>query len=192
MILALSGFVTSFGAHVVAVNLPDYAEKVGFGALMIGLLIAVYDFAELFAKPAAGLIADRHGMRVTLLAGLAVFVLGSLLYLAVPPKLLLIVRFVQGIGAAALSTVSIALVGRFFVEGRGKAFGIYNAVKGAGYVLSPTAGAMLASREGFASVFVASAALGAIAFALTFVIPNDRPAPLEDEDEPSFKGSFKN
>ena len=192
VILALSGFVTSFGAHVVAVNLPDYAEKVGFGALMIGLLIAVYDFAELFAKPAAGFIADRRGMRVTLLAGLIVFVLGSLLYLVVPANLLLIVRFVQGLGAAALSTVSIALVGRFFVEGRGRAFGIYNAVKGAGYVLAPTAGAMLATREGFASVFVASAALGGLAFVLTFVLPNDRPAPLDDDDdEPSFKQLIK-
>ena len=192
VILALSGFVTSFGAHVVAVNLPDYAEKVGFGALMIGLLIAVYDFAELFAKPAAGFIADRRGMRVTLLAGLIVFVLGSLLYLVVPANLLLIVRFVQGLGAAALSTVSIALVGRFFVEGRGRAFGIYNAVKGAGYVLAPTAGAMLATREGFGSVFVASAALGGLAFVLTFVLPNDRPAPLDDDDdEPSFKQLIK-
>src|SRR5437899_1054888 len=88
LILALSGFVTSFGAHVVAVNLPDYAEKVGFGALMIGLLIAVYDFAEVFAKPAAGFIADRRGMRITLLAGLTVFVFGSLLFLVVPAKLL--------------------------------------------------------------------------------------------------------
>ena len=192
VILSLSGFVTSFGAHVVAVNLPDYAEKVGFGALMIGLLIAVYDFAELFAKPAAGFIADRRGMRVTLLAGLIVFVLGSLLYLVVPANLLLIVRFVQGLGAAALSTVSIALVGRFFVEGRGRAFGIYNAVKGAGYVLAPTAGAMLATREGFGSVFVASAALGGLAFVLTFVLPNDRPAPLDDDDdEPSFKQLIK-
>ncbi len=191
VILALSGFVTSFGAHVVAVNLPDYAEKVGFGALMIGLLIAVYDFAELFAKPAAGFIADRRGMRVTLLAGLMVFVLGSLLYLVVPANLLLIVRFVQGLGAAALSTVSIALVGRFFVEGRGRAFGIYNAVKGAGYVLAPTAGAMLATREGFASVFVASAALGGLAFVFTFVLPNDRPAPLDEDDEPSFKQLIK-
>ena len=192
VILALSGFVTSFGAHVVAVNLPDYAEKVGFGALMIGLLIAVYDFAELFAKPAAGFIADRRGMRVTLLAGLIVFILGSLLYLVVPANLLLIVRFVQGLGAAALSTVSIALVGRFFVEGRGRAFGIYNAVKGAGYVLAPTAGAMLATREGFASVFVASAALGGLALVLTFVLPNDRPAPLDDDDdEPSFKQLIK-
>lgn len=190
-ILALSGFVTSFGAHVVAVNLPDYAEQVGLGALMIGLLIAVYDFAELFAKPAAGFLADRRGMRITLLGGLAVFVLGSLLYLVVPPKLLLLVRFVQGLGAAALSTVSIALVGRFYVENRGRAFGIYNAIKGAGYVLAPTAGALLATHHGFSSVFVASAALGTLAFALTFVIPKDRPAPLEEEDESSFKQLFK-
>ena len=191
VILALSGFVTSFGAHVVAVNLPDYAEKVGFGALMIGLLIAVYDFAELFAKPIAGVLADRRGMRVTLMFGLVLFVLGSLLYLVVPGKLLLLVRFVQGLGAAALSTVSIALVGRFYVQGRGRAFGIYNAVKGAGYVLAPTAGAMLATRAGFASVFVASAALGVLALALTFILPRDRPAPLDDDDdEPSFKQLF--
>ena len=103
---------------------------------MIGLLIAVYDFAELFAKPAAGLIADRRGMRITLVVGLTVFALGSLLFLVLPPKLLLVVRFVQGLGAAALSTVSIALVGRFYTTGRGRAFGIYNAVKGAGYVLT--------------------------------------------------------
>jgi len=32
---------------------------VGVGAFVIGLLIAVYDFAELFAKPLAGFIADR-------------------------------------------------------------------------------------------------------------------------------------
>lgn len=63
VILALCGFVTSFGAHIVATNLPAYAQVVGVGALMIGLLVAVYDFAELFAKPAAGFIADRRGMR---------------------------------------------------------------------------------------------------------------------------------
>jgi MFS family permease len=60
-ILALSGFVTSFGAHIVATNLPSYAETAGAGAFTIGLLIAVYDFAELFAKPSAGVIADRQG-----------------------------------------------------------------------------------------------------------------------------------
>ena len=59
LILALCGFVTSFGAHIVATNLPPSAEAVGVGAFVIGLLIAVYDFAELFAKPLAGFIVDR-------------------------------------------------------------------------------------------------------------------------------------
>src|SRR5574341_14725 len=116
-ILALSGFVTSFGAHTVATNLPSYDEAVGVGAFMIGLLIGVYDFAELFAKPFAGFIADRRGMKLTLLVGLGVFVFGSLLFLVISPKLLLLVRFVQGLGAAALSTVSITLVAKYFGEG---------------------------------------------------------------------------
>ena len=133
--LALSGFVTSFGAHVVATNLPTYAETVGAGAFTIGLLIAVYDFAELFAKPAAGIVADRRGMKPVLLLGLVVFIVGSLLFLIINPKLLLVVRFVQGLGAAALSTVSISLVARHFEKGRGRAFGVYNAIKGGGYVV---------------------------------------------------------
>ena len=124
LILALCGFVTSFGAHIVATNLPWYAETAGVGAFMIGLLIGVYDFAELFAKPFAGFIADRRGMKLTLMAGLGIFILGSLLFLFVDPHLLLLVRFVQGLGAAALSTVSITLVAHLFPEGRGKAFGM--------------------------------------------------------------------
>src|SRR5712664_832970 len=146
--LALSGFVTSFGAHVVATNLPTYAEMVGAGAFTIGLLIAVYDFAELFAKPAAGVVADRRGMKPVLLIGLAVFIVGSLLFLIVNPRLLLLVRFVQGLGAAALSTVSISLVARYFETARGRAFGVYNAIKGSGYVVAPVAGGFLANRYG--------------------------------------------
>src|SRR5260370_20090207 len=137
LILALCGFVTSFGAHIVATNLPAYAKTVGTGAFMIGLLIAVYDFAELFAKPVAGFIADRRGMKLTLLVGLAIFILGSLLFLVISPKLLLLVRFVQGLGAPALSTVSITLVAKYFGEGIGKAFGIYNAIEGACFVIAP-------------------------------------------------------
>ncbi|PYU62359.1 MAG: hypothetical protein DMG56_11955 [Acidobacteria bacterium] len=64
-ILGFVGFVTSFGAHIVAVNLPVYARLVGVGVGMIGLLIAAYDLAEIVAKPAFGAIADRAGMKKT-------------------------------------------------------------------------------------------------------------------------------
>jgi MFS family permease len=116
--------------------LPAYADTVGAGALMIGVLIAVYDFAELFAKPAAGFIADRRGMRLMLLVGLIVFLFGSLLFLVINPRMLVLVRFVQGLGAVAPSTVSISLVARYFEPDRGRAFGVYNAIKGAGYVIA--------------------------------------------------------
>ncbi len=192
LILALSGFVTSFGAHIVATNLPAYAQTVGAGAFMIGLLIAVYDFAELFAKPTAGFIADRRGMKLTLLAGLIIFILGSLLFLVISPRLLLLVRFVQGLGAAALSTVSITLVAKYFSAGRGKAFGIYNAIKGAGYVIAPALGGFLAHRYGFSMIFVVSAVLGVVALLLSLFLPPDRSKDekLEDDDDVSLKQFF--
>ena len=188
--LALSGFVTSFGAHIVATNLPIYADAVGAGAFTIGLLIAVYDFAELFAKPAAGIVADRRGMKPVLLIGLVVFIAGSLLFLIINPKLLLLVRFVQGLGAAALSTVSISLVARYFDTGRGRAFGVYNAIKGSGYVVAPAAGGFLASRYGFVTIFMVSASIGLIALLASVFLPNDSGGRLDDDEEPSLRASL--
>lgn len=80
-VLGFVGFVTSFGAHVVAVNLPSYARKVGAGLAVIGVLIAIYDFAEIVAKPLFGSLADHVGMKRTMLAGIVAFVLASLLTL---------------------------------------------------------------------------------------------------------------
>lgn len=188
--LALSGFVTSFGAHVVATNLPIYAETVGAGAFTIGLLIAVYDFAELFAKPAAGIVADRRGMKPVLLLGLVVFIVGSLLFLVISPRLLLLVRFVQGLGAAALSTVSMSLVARYFDTGRGRAFGAYNAIKGSGYVIAPAAGGFLAGRYGFATIFIVSASLGLVVLLASVFLPNHPGGGLDDDEEPSLRTSL--
>jgi MFS transporter, ACDE family, multidrug resistance protein len=192
MILALCGFVTSFGAHIVATNLPPYAKAIGAGAFVIGLLIAVYDFAELFAKPLAGFMADRRGMKLTLLVGLSIFVAGSLLFLIIDPKLLLLVRFVQGLGAAALSTVSIALVAKYFAHGRGRAFGIYNAIKGAGYVIAPALGGFLIHAYSFGMIFIVSASVGAFALLLSLLLPRDqnKSESLEDDDEITLRQFF--
>ena len=171
LILGFVGFVTSFGAHIVAVNLPTYAEQVGVGVAVIGLLIAVYDLAEIIAKPLFGALADRRGMKQTMLAGIALFVVASLAYPLIDPRLLIVVRFVQGIGAAALSAVSLALIGIYYRERPGRSYGIYNAIKGAGYVLSPIIGTALVWRSQFAAIFLASAAVGALAFGLTLLLP---------------------
>ena len=188
IILGIVAFVTSFGAHIVAVNLPSYAAQVGVGVAMIGLLIAAYDAAEVVAKPVFGAIADRRGMKQTMLVGLALFIIASLAYLWVDPRLLLLIRFLQGVGAAALSAVSLALVGAYAVEQRGRAYGIYNGIKGAGYVVSPIIGGAIVLRADFAMIFLAAAAIGALAFLLSLFLPKpkiDIKPGLEDDDDDS-------
>lgn len=197
-ILGFIGFVTSFGAHIVAINLPSYAKEVGIGLALIGVLIAAYDFAEIIAKPIFGALADRQGMKRTMMVGIIVFILASLLYLVVSPKLLILVRFLQGVGAAALSAVSLALVAEYYKENRGKAYGIYNAIKGAGYVLSPVIGGYIVLRSHFSGIFIATACVGLLALVLAFFLPktaNDKKAELDDDDDFSIKGfisAFKN
>jgi MFS family permease len=95
-------------------------------------------------------------------------------FLGLPPRLLLLVRFFQGLGAAALSIASAALVAELFPERRGRAFGIYNAIKGAGYVLSPIIGGAIVWSSSFSMVFVACFAVGFLAFVLCLGLPKDR------------------
>ena len=186
-ILGFVGFVTSFGAHVVAVNLPTYAKEVGVGLAFIGLLIAAYDFAEIIAKPIFGILGDRVGMKKTMLAGIALFTLASILYPFINPQLLIMVRFLQGVGAAALSAVSLALIGIYFKENRGKAYGIYNAIKGAGYVASPVIGGAIVVQSNFSGIFYATAGIGVVAFMISVFLPDpDTPKKFGHDDDDDF------
>jgi MFS transporter, ACDE family, multidrug resistance protein len=185
-VLGFVGFVTSFGAHIVAVNLPTYAKEVGVGVAMIGVLIAVYEFAEIVAKPLFGALADHVGMKKTMLSGIAVFIAASLFYPLVDPRLLVVVRFAQSMGAAALSTVSAALVGIYFTDNRGRAYGIYNGIKGAGYVVSPAVGGLIVQQVNFTAIFYASAVVGGVAFLISLALPNPPTgggAKLGDEED---------
>jgi DHA1 family tetracycline resistance protein-like MFS transporter len=164
----------------------EYAKEVGIGLAAIGALIAIYDFAEIVAKPLFGVLADRVGMKRTMLAGIALFVIASLLYPFVDPRLLIGIRFLQGIGAAALSAVSLAMVGLYFTENRGRAYGIYNAIKGSGYVLSPVVGGAIVVQSNFAAIFYATAAVGVVAFLISMTLPSPPSEKVNLDDDANF------
>ncbi len=188
-ILGFVGFVTSFGAHIVAVTLPFYIEQVGAGLMMVGLLIAVFDIAEIISKPLFGTLADKKGMKKTMQVGILIFILSSLLYPVVSPKLLILIRFFQGIGAAALSAVSLAMVGAYYKENKGRAYGIYNAIKGMGYVISPLIGGAIILKNNFNGIFFASALIGCLALLLSLLLPQSQSKTenaLDDDDDLSF------
>lgn len=183
LILSLAGFVTSFGAHIIAVNLPTYAKMVGTGFLGIGVLIVVYDFAELLAKPVFGFIADRKGMKATLIAGLAAFSLSSLLFMFVDPSLLIVIRLLQGMGAAAFSVASMSMVAEYFKDDLEAPMGVYNAIKGIGYVVSPVLGGAIVLYSNFSYLFIACFLVGIAVTAMAFFLKGVGIKKFDDDDD---------
>ena len=176
IVLSMTGFVTSFGAYVVAANLPSYSRETGAGLIVIGFLIALYDLAEIFIKPFGALLSKKIGEWAVLRIGLALFILASGLYLILPPQWLILVRLLQGAGAAFFSVMSMTLLIRYFMERKGTVLGIYGAFKNAGYVLAPTIGGFFVYYHGFQSVFGLCSAIGLVVITLTYVIRPYLPA----------------
>ena len=140
--LYAAGFVTAFGAHSIAASLGIYAGEQQASLLTLGLLLAVYDGAEVLLKPVFGSIADRIGPRPVLLGGLLAFAVTSAAFVAAGnPALLGLARFGQGAAAAAFSPAAGSMVGRLAPGSRhGRVFGGYGACKSLGYTLGPIMG----------------------------------------------------
>ncbi|PKW17498.1 MFS transporter [Saccharopolyspora spinosa] len=176
--LYAAGFVTAFGAHSIAAGLGAYT---GFASLLaLGLLLAVYDGAEVVLKPVFGAVTDRIGPRPVLFGGLLAFAGASAAFvLAGDPAAVGLARFGQGAAAAAFSPAAGALVARLAPDSQhGRAFGSYGAWKGLGYTLGPVLGGVLITFGGFDLLFgtLAGLALAVLAWAV-LAVPAVPPLP---------------
>jgi DHA1 family tetracycline resistance protein-like MFS transporter len=179
-----AGFVTAFAAHAIAANLGSYATGRHASLLELGVLLALYDGAEVLLKPAFGALADRIGPRPVLLGGPLAFAASSAGFvLAGEPDALAAARLAQGAAAAAFSPAAAALVARHSPSHqRGRAFGSYGAWKGLGYTLGPLLGGALVTLGGFPLLFGLLAGLGlAVAGWTAVAVPATPPLPRARE-----------
>lgn len=165
--LFAAGFVTAFGSHGVAANLGAGPGDLGDQLLTLGVLLALYDGAEVLLKPVFGALADRIGLRPVLLGGLAAFALASTVFVLVDdPALLGVARFAQGAAASAFSPAAGALIARVGPPGRsGRAFGSYGAWKSLGYTAGPLLGGVLVALGGYPWLFGVLAGLAILVLA---------------------------
>src|SRR5215471_10768044 len=117
----------------------------------------------------AGTLADRFGRKRLFLGGLVLFVLGSLLC-GLAPTLgwLLVGRAVQGVGAAALSPGSLAVLVAAFPEPRqrAQAIGLWAGIAGVGLAAGPLIGGVLIQLASWPAIFFVNLPVGIVALAL--------------------------
>lgn len=134
-----------------------------YAARVFGLMAAAWAAMNFIASPVLGALSDRFGRRPVLLIstfGLAI----DFLVMGLAPNVawLFAGRAMSGLTAASYSTASAYLADTTPPEARARRFGVFSAAYGAGLILGPAAGGLLAQVTPRAPFFAAAglAALG--------------------------------
>ncbi len=181
VVLALSGtaaFMTTLDSSIVNIGLPSIARAFGVPLsgtiewVLIGYLVVIAAVLLTFGR-----LADMLGRKPLFLAGLAVFTLGSALCGAAPSLgALIAARCFQGLGAAAIFSVNVAMITRSFPAAeRGRALGINMILVALGVSVGPTVGGILTQALSWRWIFYVNLPIGALAILAAWHLLTERP-----------------
>ena len=154
--LCLSLLIIVVDTTIVNVAVPTLARVLHPSSSGLVWIVDAYTLVFAAMLLPAGTLGDRYGRRRALLAGLAVFGLGSAgAALTTTAPGLIAMRAVMGAGAAFIMPATLSLLAAAFTDPaeRAKAIGIWSAVSGLGVALGPTVGGWLLERYSWSSIF---------------------------------------
>jgi EmrB/QacA subfamily drug resistance transporter len=178
VLLCLAQFMLIVDITVVQVALPTIGADLALDREALTWVVTTYTLCFGGLMVLGGRLADALGARRTLMAGLAVFTLASLLAGLAPNGAVLIAgRALQGVGAALLSPSALAVITRTFDdERRNRALGVWAAIGGSGAAVGVLLGGLLTAGPGWMWVFYVNVPIGLLVFlALPSYVPADSP-----------------
>jgi EmrB/QacA subfamily drug resistance transporter len=169
--VGLATFMTYLDNNIVNVAIPDIQRELGLSTAGIEWVVSGYILTFAGLLLAGGRLADAFGRRRLFLLGLAVFTASSLLAgLADGAATLIAARALQGIGAAAVTPTTLAIISATFTDPRERnaAVGIWGGVGALALAVGPVLGGLLTQHVSWEWIFwinlpvgIATMALGA-------------------------------
>lgn len=177
-VLAVAYFMTIVDLTIVNVALPTIGRDLHFSESGLQWVVTAYGLTFGGLLLLGGRAADLLGRRRIFSAGLVLFTAASLACgLAGDDTFLIVVRGVQGAGAAIVLPAALSIVMNMFTEGaeRNKALGVWGGLGAAGATVGLITGGLLTKYVGWEYIFFLNVPIGVAALVLApRVVPESR------------------
>lgn len=166
--LSLSVLLPALATSVANVGLPTLARAFDASFQEVQWVVLAYLLAVTALVVSVGRLGDIAGRRRLLLAGVFLFTAASALCGVAPTlRLLIAARAAQGLGAAVMMALAMALVGEAVPKAKtGSAMGLLGAMSAVGTTLGPGLGGVLIAGLGWRTMFLVNVPLGVLTFLL--------------------------
>ena len=158
-LILVTSFVNPFMGSAVNLALPDINRDFGLNAMGMSWVAMSFLLASAVFMVPMGRLSDMFGRRRVFVLGNVVFALATLACaLSNGGLVLIIARFVQGLGGAMMFATNMAIVADVFPPGeRGRAIGINVTAVYLGLALAPLLAGLLINAAGWRSIFFLTA-----------------------------------
>jgi MFS family permease len=178
LLLCLIGFAAFFSSYLRIPVMPLFAATLGAGPAQVGTINGAFMLTAGLLSIPAGLLADRIGRKLPIIAGVAATAASSLLVTQChQPGQMAAAYILFGVGLAAFAPGMLSLVADVMPSERlGQAYGWYTTAVYLAMTLGPATGGYLAKVLGLRQVFAVSGSLLlAVALVALLVLPEGPP-----------------
>jgi len=171
-VVTTTSFLGTFLVSSINIALPAIGSDFNMGAISLSWIITALLLASAMFLLPFGRLADIKGIKKVYKSGIVIFSLTTLLCgLSPSGDFLIVIRFIQGIGAAmTASTGTAILVSTFSPNQRGRVLGISVAAVYLGLAMGPFFGGFLTQHIGWRSIFFFASIFGFIATFISFSV----------------------
>lgn len=176
MMIGIVSLVLNTCFNMMMATLPVYAKSLGGNNATSGLITGVFIGSALIFRPVMGHLVDTRGRQLILIIGAVIFVIISISYsFASGIGILLVMRFLQGIGFSAYTNACGTMISDIVPIGRlAEGIGFFGMAGALATAIGPALGLSIIAKSSYKVLFITGALLSIVGLIFSFFIDYER------------------